>query len=339
MADSWKKIYLGNIGGGGGTWGSITGTLSNQTDLQTALNSKLSKGSETIFCIDNGDFATLQAAIDAAPVYPAQAAIVVGAKSGGWGDIVIPANKNLSIMGLSAPRSDIVCKIGSINFSPTTGSNPVANNVHFSNLFIAPSSGSSCLIFDGTVPARIRFDGCYFQASDTTSVVITNSSATLSSAYFFDCYFDSASASITHITNSCRFVDLERCSFNSGNKAVSTTAGTFQMGTCSVQVNSAAETITISNSGTSLLAGNTLIQNGTTNGSGVNIASSGAVYIDNNNVYNIATGTGYVITGVAGSINLYGSVVTSNSAVTPANVKFKNTVTRYPYTLTLTSSP
>lgn len=27
---------------GGGTWGSITGTLSNQTDLQTALNSKLS---------------------------------------------------------------------------------------------------------------------------------------------------------------------------------------------------------------------------------------------------------------------------------------------------------
>lgn len=28
---------------GGGTWGSITGTLSNQTDLQTALNGKVSK--------------------------------------------------------------------------------------------------------------------------------------------------------------------------------------------------------------------------------------------------------------------------------------------------------
>lgn len=28
-------------GGGGGTWGSITGTLSDQTDLQTALNGKL----------------------------------------------------------------------------------------------------------------------------------------------------------------------------------------------------------------------------------------------------------------------------------------------------------
>ncbi len=33
---------LGIAGGGGGTWGSITGTLSNQTDLQNALNAKLS---------------------------------------------------------------------------------------------------------------------------------------------------------------------------------------------------------------------------------------------------------------------------------------------------------
>lgn len=29
-------------GGGGGVWGSITGTLSNQSDLQTALDSKVS---------------------------------------------------------------------------------------------------------------------------------------------------------------------------------------------------------------------------------------------------------------------------------------------------------
>jgi hypothetical protein len=33
------------VGGGGGTWGSITGTLSSQTDLQTALDNKLSTSS------------------------------------------------------------------------------------------------------------------------------------------------------------------------------------------------------------------------------------------------------------------------------------------------------
>ena len=36
---------LGISGGGGGTWGTITGTLSNQTDLQNALDAKLSLAS------------------------------------------------------------------------------------------------------------------------------------------------------------------------------------------------------------------------------------------------------------------------------------------------------
>jgi hypothetical protein len=50
-----------DVTSGGGTWGSITGTLSNQTDLQTALNNKLSLtgGSMTgdiAFLVDgNGD--------------------------------------------------------------------------------------------------------------------------------------------------------------------------------------------------------------------------------------------------------------------------------------------
>lgn len=34
--------YSDCVGGGGGTWGSITGTLSDQTDLQSALSAKVS---------------------------------------------------------------------------------------------------------------------------------------------------------------------------------------------------------------------------------------------------------------------------------------------------------
>lgn len=33
-----KRVASSNVGGGGGTWGSITGTLSAQTDLQAALD-------------------------------------------------------------------------------------------------------------------------------------------------------------------------------------------------------------------------------------------------------------------------------------------------------------
>lgn len=34
---------VADLGGGGGTWGSITGTLSSQTDLQSALDAKLGR--------------------------------------------------------------------------------------------------------------------------------------------------------------------------------------------------------------------------------------------------------------------------------------------------------
>lgn len=37
--------YIRGSGGGGGTWGSITGTLSSQTDLNSSLNSKVASSS------------------------------------------------------------------------------------------------------------------------------------------------------------------------------------------------------------------------------------------------------------------------------------------------------
>lgn len=38
-----KNPIISTTGGGGGTWGSITGTLSDQTDLQAALDTKVDK--------------------------------------------------------------------------------------------------------------------------------------------------------------------------------------------------------------------------------------------------------------------------------------------------------
>lgn len=38
-----NKVILPFSGGGGGAWGGITGTLSDQTDLQTALDSKTNR--------------------------------------------------------------------------------------------------------------------------------------------------------------------------------------------------------------------------------------------------------------------------------------------------------
>lgn len=41
LASLEREIAAGGGGGGSGVWGSITGTLSAQTDLQTALNAKV----------------------------------------------------------------------------------------------------------------------------------------------------------------------------------------------------------------------------------------------------------------------------------------------------------
>lgn len=48
--DEYGKITAAanGSGGGGGAWGSITGTLSNQTDLQDALNAKQNSDGATI---------------------------------------------------------------------------------------------------------------------------------------------------------------------------------------------------------------------------------------------------------------------------------------------------
>lgn len=40
-----KKVLVSDFSGGGGAWGSITGTLSAQTDLQTALDGKVDENS------------------------------------------------------------------------------------------------------------------------------------------------------------------------------------------------------------------------------------------------------------------------------------------------------
>lgn len=299
------------------------------------ITNKLTKGTNTIFCIDNGDYATLQAAIDAAPAYPASCTILVGAKSGGWGDIVLPANKNLSITGLSAPKSEQIVFVNSVTFSPTTGTNPVANNIHLSNLFINPQTAIQAVTFSGTAPARLRLTGCYIYANAATSTILSNTNNVYSSATFTDCYFDMGNTSNTHVSSSLRYAVFDRCNFNAGNKGFNVTAGFTQIGLTGIQVNSTAEIISIGGTNTLVALVNSLIQNTTTNGSGV-LVGSGSYFQNVSNILTVATGTGYCVRGTG--IHLYGQISTGNSVLSANNVKMQNTLTNVPYTIGLTSS-
>lgn len=51
-----KFTMEADAGGGGGSWGSITGTLSSQTDLQNALDAKLAEDGGTVTGVNIGDY-------------------------------------------------------------------------------------------------------------------------------------------------------------------------------------------------------------------------------------------------------------------------------------------
>lgn len=329
-----NTLNIPSYTGSGAAWGTITGTLSNQTDLNTALNAKLAKSSKTIFCIDNGDYASLQAAIDTVPANT-PTTILLGDKTGGWGNITIPAGIILAIVGLNAPRGDQHSQVGSVTYSPSTGTQVLQNEVFLSNLYIVAPSGSAAITYGGTAPSRFRVFGCYVYGSNTTSILLSNSDASFSSFYLYDSYVDASSSSITFLQSSVRVIDVERCTFNTTTRAMNLTAGVITVSTCTLIGNAASEVITVSGTGTLLNLGISSINNSTTNGSGINIGT-GAVCAQSNNFFAIATGTGYCVTGTG--THIYGAVNTTNSAAQAYNVKMKNTLTNLAMTLVLTSS-
>lgn len=294
---------------------------------------KLTKGTKTIFCIDNGDYATGQAAIDAAA---AGDTILFGVKQGGWGNLVIPAGKTLSLIGLNNPRyPGTTIQIGSITFSPTTGANPNLNELHLANLYILSPAGTSPITFSGTAPARLRVTGCYIYSNTVTGIVINNTDATFTSARFEDCEIQSSTATNTHISATSRYVTFNRCTFGNGNKVIDVVAGVVELSLCRLEVNSASAIVTASSTvaPTFLSIGSCLIANSTTNGSGValNKGAPALNFVNLSNVFTIAGTGGFCVSGT-------GTHAYSYPAFTGANTKFQNTLTNVPLTTTPTIS-
>jgi hypothetical protein len=79
-----KVVYSGTSTGGGGTWGTITGTLSNQTDLQAALDAKFDDPTGTTAQYLRGDgtlatFPTIPSITGLVPYTGATGAVNLGA--------------------------------------------------------------------------------------------------------------------------------------------------------------------------------------------------------------------------------------------------------------------
>lgn len=296
-------------------------------ELEAEVDAKLKKGTKTILCIDNGDFATGQAALNAAS---SGDTVVFGAKSGGWGDLVIPTGMRLSLVGLQAERA-LSVQVGAISFSPTTG--VAANNeVHIQGLFIT-SSSSTCVTFGGSAPGRMLLSGCYVYAGTTNRAIEVNNTQVGSSFYMYDSVVNGNGDSATMIESSCPYTRIYRTVVNAGGLSVKVNAGLLELVHSQVTLSKASEIVSVA--GGVFNSSSCLFTNSTTNGSGVLVAT-GAVFSEHDNLYSIATGTGYCVRGTG--THLYGSVFFNNSVAAAGNVKMQTTLTNIPYTLAFTPS-
>lgn len=110
------ELKWATVGGGGGaTWGSITGTLSTQTDLQTALDAKLSP--KTVNTVASGTYT----------VQLSDANKVVYLASGGMG-FQVQADNDSSIAYVDGTEITIVVDNTTYGYSVIAGPGPVTIN-------------------------------------------------------------------------------------------------------------------------------------------------------------------------------------------------------------------
>jgi len=232
---SLQRLAIGNIGdvlkvsasnlpywvtsSGGGTWGSITGTLSNQTDLQTALNAKLTApgGTSAQFIkgdgsLDSSTYANTtlsnlaSVAINTSLISDTDSTDDLGSTTKAWANLYVDTIR--SITGNALALTPIAGQNLNVNLS-TTGDFAVNTNQLYvdtstGNVGLGTASPISLLTVGSgtntypTTPAgtnAITFNG--------TSIVRTvMNDGTANWTQYLNSYYDSSSVTHKYITSS-----------------------------------------------------------------------------------------------------------------------------------------
>ena len=190
-------VQTGGGSGGSATWGQITGTLSTQTDLQTALdlkaNSKLQNPNEVYVDYTNGNNTTGLGTFDKPYADLTQGLILAGANSNIYLNTGTENAKTFTInqdnVKINGVADNLVFNsvsgFGSTLISNSTinvGKSTVFQNINFSNTTLSNIDGiikfNNCRV-EGTLEitgsnTTVIFDNCYVSASITLQNVGTN---------------------------------------------------------------------------------------------------------------------------------------------------------------------
>lgn len=249
---------------------------------------------KTLYVIEGGQYATLQAAVNAAT---ANTMILVGPKTtGDWGDVVLNVvDKPLIIAAISGAGSNKIAKTGAITYDlGTTGPvlNVNQNETYLYGLYIQGSFAGSAVTLTGgaNYPGRLRLYGCYVLNSNAAgAAAVTNSNAGANSSLYLDgCTVSlSNSAAGSAIVQTAGYTVIRnRCDI-SGSSAggatgftINASAGTIEIYDSLIDLSRAVPTVNITGATTFVSAGYSTVRNGSdaAGAACVNVGTSGATF-------------------------------------------------------------
>lgn len=277
-------------------------------------------GNSIRLVVSGGLFSTLQQAID---VSSDREIILVGPTNTSWGDITLPTEKRISIVGLAAKNTPTLVKVGKVTFSPTGSKAATFNEIHLENLYINSTDTGSCVYVDGTADCRLKIEGCYINISTGGSGngVFVNSGSN-ARVYLDNCFLLGenqltgaglfAQSGLIYIRN-CDFDGFKNSIYVSGSNVLSSYV---ELGLTKFTTRNLFEVIKI-DKGT--VAGNSIYIKNEVTGTGVGIydASTGSF---TNSIFDIPlSATGYAISGS-------GQYYYSNNITVNTNYKLQNTI-------------
>jgi hypothetical protein len=263
------------------------------------------EGSNTLIVQEGGQFASLQAAIDAAA---SGDIIFVGPKAAGWGSISLTAIKNLTIVGFAqAATEQKLCRVTTVEMNIASGLNPNDCEVNIVGLFIGATVASGALVrFTGAGSARLRMRHCSIFKSGAGDSVESSNTGSGSSFYLDNCLVNSQDTAGTTLKHVSGYTLVQnRTSLDDGAIVVSCAAGSLVITDCTLTANAASAGPAVSVTGGTVSMGTSAIIFPKASGVGVSVAS-GAVFGASQTSILVGTGlalaTGKAITGAGTAI-------------------------------------
>lgn len=251
---------------------------------------------------------------------------------GVYSETVEITRPRVQLIGLQSSNSNVV-QIGPVKINPSAQWGGSVYNTIFSMDRLLISGSDHAVQIYGSVACAVHLTNCYLYTSteDKKCLYAYGTNESKSKIYINQVQFNNTQSADTAIDIAAADATIERCKvYSTGNPTINIdSSATLSMDASYVEgsgvqlVAIGATTATVTNSG---------FANGMSNSDGV-VLVSGSTFVSIQNVFNIPSGTGFAVKGVAGSVFTHAH----NSMLYGTNTKMSAAMTVVPMSTSFTT--